>query len=259
VPQAPTIGTATTSGAEASITFTPGATGGATATYTATSNPGGLTGTSSSSPITVSNLVDGETYTFTVTATNSNGTSLASAASNSITVALDSGSIIPLQAFTLSSVQSSIEFNNIPQTYKHLQIRFVGRVSNADTADNVFIRFNGDSGSNYSWHYLEGDGTTTASSGGVNQNRILCGRVAAANATANIFGAGIIDILDYNNTNKSTTTRSFTGIDRNGSGNNRIDSGNWRNNNAITSIQLINGSSTNFVVDSSFVLYGVEA
>jgi len=259
VPQAPTIGTATTSGAEASITFTPGATGGAAATYTATSSPGGLTGTSSSSPITVSNLVDGETYTFTVTATNSNGTSLASAASNSITVALDSGSIIPLQAFTLSSVQSSIEFNNIPQTYKHLQIRFVGRVSNADTADNVFIRFNGDSGSNYSWHYLEGDGTTTASSGGVNQNRILCGRVAAANATANIFGAGIIDILDYNNTNKSTTTRSFTGIDRNCSGNNRIDSGNWRNNNAITSIQLINGSSTNFVANSSFVLYGVEA
>jgi hypothetical protein len=258
VPQAPTIGTATLSGTDASITFTPGATGGAAATYTATSSPGGLTGTSSSSPITVSNLVEGETYTFTVTATNSNGTSIASSASNSITVASDPGSIIPLQSFTLSSAQSNIEFNNIPQTYNHLQIRFVGRVSNADTADNVFIRFNGDSGSNYSWHYVEGDGATTASSGGVNQNRILCGRVAAANATANIFGAGIIDILDYKNTNKSTTTRSLTGIDRNGSGNTRIDSGNWRNNNAITSIQLINGSSTNFVANSSFILYGIK-
>ncbi len=86
----------------------------------------------------------------------------------------------------------------------------------------------------------------------------MCGRVAAANATANIFGAGIIDILDYKNTNKSTTTRSLTGIDRNGSGNTRIDSGNWRNNNAITSIQLINGSSTNFVANSSFILYGIK-
>ena len=85
VPQAPTIGTATAGNALATVTYTAGATGGATVTaYTATSSPGGFTGTGAS-PITVSGLTWGTTYTFTVTATNANGTSLPSAASNSAT------------------------------------------------------------------------------------------------------------------------------------------------------------------------------
>lgn len=87
-PQAPTIGTATGGNAQASVTFTAGATGGSAITsYTVTSNPGGFTGTGSSSPITVTGLTNGTSYTFTVTATNANGTSAASSASNSVTPA----------------------------------------------------------------------------------------------------------------------------------------------------------------------------
>jgi trimeric autotransporter adhesin len=86
VPQAPTIGTATVSGTTASITFTANSTGGAAvSTYTATSSPGGITGTSASSPVSVSGLTAGTAYTFTVTATNANGTSSSSSASNSVT------------------------------------------------------------------------------------------------------------------------------------------------------------------------------
>lgn len=53
--------------------------------YTVTSSPSSFTGTGASSPITVSGLSSGTTYTFTVTATNANGTSSASSASNSVT------------------------------------------------------------------------------------------------------------------------------------------------------------------------------
>jgi alpha-tubulin suppressor-like RCC1 family protein len=87
VPGAPTIGTATAGDAQASVAFTaPASNGGSAITgYTVTSNPGGLTGTGASSPITVSGLTNGTAYTFTVTATNSVGTGSASAASNSVT------------------------------------------------------------------------------------------------------------------------------------------------------------------------------
>ena len=90
VPDAPIIGTATAGNAQASVPFTaPTNDGGSIITsYTATSNPGNITGTISqagSGTITVSGLTNGTAYTFTVTATNSIGTSAASAASNSVT------------------------------------------------------------------------------------------------------------------------------------------------------------------------------
>jgi hypothetical protein len=75
---------------QATVSYTaPSSNGGSVITsYTATSNPGNITATvnqSGSGDITVTGLTRGTTYTFTVTATNVIGTSLASAASNSIT------------------------------------------------------------------------------------------------------------------------------------------------------------------------------
>jgi len=87
-PGAPTIGTATAGNAQASVTFTPGATGGATVTYTATctSSDGGAIGTNTgaASPITVTGLTNGKTYTCSVIGTNSAGSGPASGASNFI-------------------------------------------------------------------------------------------------------------------------------------------------------------------------------
>ena len=84
-PDAPTIGTASAGNAQATVPFTaPSSDGGSPITsYTATSSPGGFTGTisqSGSGSIIVSGLTSGTAYTFTVTATNAIGTSAASAA-----------------------------------------------------------------------------------------------------------------------------------------------------------------------------------
>ena len=89
-PDAPIIGTATLGNAQATVSFTePSSNGGSAITsYTATSSPGGITGTisqSGSGDITVTGLTNGTSYTFTVTATNAIGTSVASVASNSVT------------------------------------------------------------------------------------------------------------------------------------------------------------------------------
>lgn len=85
---APTIGTATAGNALASVTFTaPSFSKLPITSYTVTSSPGGFTATGANSPITVSGLSNGTSYTFTVTATNANGTSVASSSSNSATPA----------------------------------------------------------------------------------------------------------------------------------------------------------------------------
>jgi hypothetical protein len=79
VPQSPTIGTATPGDLSASVSFTPGATGGSAITsHTITANPGNITASGSSSPITISGLTNGVTYTITASSTNANGTSLSS-------------------------------------------------------------------------------------------------------------------------------------------------------------------------------------
>jgi len=168
------------------------------------------------------------------------------------------GAYDSLATVTLSASASSITFAGIPSGYKHLQIRFIGRVDDANTADNIWIQFNGDTASNYSWHYLEGDGSGVATSGAANFGKLLAGRVSAASATSGIFGAGCIDILDYANTNKYKTVKNLTGVDRNGSGNVRMDSGNWRSTSAITSISITNGSATNFIANTQFALYGIK-
>ena len=98
VPQAPTIGAAVAGNASATVEYTTGATGGsAITTYTATSNPGGFTGTGAS-PITVSGLTNGTSYTFTVTATNVNGTSASSSASSSVSPSAGSPFYVTLPA-----------------------------------------------------------------------------------------------------------------------------------------------------------------
>ena len=87
-PGAPTAVSATASGqTTATVSFTaPANTGGtAISSYTVTSSPGGVTASGSSSPITVTGLNSGTTYTFTVVANNGAVNSVASTPSSPIT------------------------------------------------------------------------------------------------------------------------------------------------------------------------------
>jgi hypothetical protein len=77
------------------------------------------------------------------------------------------------------------------------------------------------------------------------------------NATAGIFGAAIIDILDYANTSKRKVLRSFSGDDRNGAGWVEFSSGLWMDSSAITSVTLIAGNST-WTANTTFALYGIK-
>lgn len=90
VPGAPTGVSATAGNAQATVSFTaPTNDGGATITnYRVTSSPSGITATGSTSPIIITGLTNGTSYTFTVAAQNSAGYGPESSASNSVTPAI---------------------------------------------------------------------------------------------------------------------------------------------------------------------------
>jgi hypothetical protein len=105
-PNAPTSPVATPFNASARISVTaPVDNGGAAIdSYSATSSPGGFTGTASGPSITVNGLANGTAYTFTVTAHNAIGNSAPSAASAAVTPSASySGGTLAVTASPMSS------------------------------------------------------------------------------------------------------------------------------------------------------------
>jgi hypothetical protein len=181
-------------------------------------------------------------------------------ASSKSTVAADTGAMFPLQVITVGSAgASSVTFSNIPGTYTHLQIRGILRASRNDAADGIIVQYNGDTASNYSSHFVRGQGSSVGAEGVANQSSMrIQDTMPGQTSAANLFGTVIIDILDYANTNKYKTQRSLGGNDRNGAGYIDFSSGNWRNTNAITSIDIKPLYGTGFAQYSSFALYAVK-
>ena len=156
---------------------------------------------------------------------------------------------------TASGSATTITFSSIPSTYQHLQVRGVG--SSTSSGGYCVLNINGDSGSNYKQHWLQGDGSGTGS--GVGSSATSIDLYSTASNTANIQAAFVIDILDYANTNKYKTIRGLSGNDVNGAdGAISLATGNWRSTSAITRIDLTDELGYNFVQYSSFALYGIK-
>ena len=109
------------------------------------------------------------------------------------------------------STASSIDFNSIPGTYRHLQVRGIFKANKVD-GSQMYTRFNGDTTtSNYRYHYVGGQGSVTFA--GTTANEAYFAPAGSANGLALVM-----DILDYTNTNKYKTVRYLGGVNANGSG-----------------------------------------
>jgi hypothetical protein len=150
---------------------------------------------------------------------------------------------------------ATVTFSSIPQTFQHLQLRVTAKSTGA--GDSVKINFNSDSGNNYANHFLYGNGSAVSSGAETSINRINVYSMYASNSVANVFGVGIIDVLDYTNTNKNTTTRALGGFDQNSGGSLGLQSGLWLNTAAITSITFT-PQNPDWAQYSSFALYGIK-
>ena len=159
-----------------------------------------------------------------------------------------------------SGGSSSISFTSIPATYTHLQIRIIARSAATGTGGlETQMQFNSDSGTNYvAYHQVYGDGASVAAASSVSQTNIAPLYTLKNGNTASAFDAGIIDILDYANTNKYKTTRSLHGYDTNGAGYIILRSGLWMSTSAISSISFVTQDSSNYVQYTQFALYGIK-
>jgi hypothetical protein len=156
-----------------------------------------------------------------------------------------------------TGASTTISFTSIPSTYTHLQIRgFAHSPRTAGTDAGIQMQVNSDTGTNYSFHRLSGDGATASASALTTTAYFYNDDITADNGNASTYATFVIDILDYANTNKYKTLRALHGFDKNGSGQVKLLSGNWRNTNAITSISFV--TDTAFTTASSLALYGIK-
>ena len=159
----------------------------------------------------------------------------------------------PIATQTLGSATATVTFSSIPSTYTDLVLIISGRVSSTTGNNNTAIRFNGDSGNNYSMTRLTGDGLAAASDRVSNTS--YAGWALVANSSSSEFSPIIYNIQNYSNT---TTNKTLIGR---GNWTAQFVSATvsmWRNTTAITSIDITQ-TGTNWVVGSTFTLYGVKS
>jgi hypothetical protein len=181
------------------------------------------------------------------------------------TVSADNYYMEPIATTLLGSSQATISFTNIPQNYKHLQVRGIMRNDVAITGmGDLRVRFNSDSSANYVYHILYGDGTSAAAGAATSQTygRLARNVTPCANNGTSIFGTFIADILDYSNVNKFKTIRSLGGSNNNtataAAQSISLTSSAWLNTAPISQIDITDDSSGNFVQYSRFSLYGIK-
>lgn len=153
----------------------------------------------------------------------------------------------PIATYTSSGNATSYTFTSIPSTYTDLILVVDGA---ADVATTTALRVNSDTGSNYSFTYILGDGSNKYSSRGANQTNMLGADISTtrSNLTAHFQ-------------NYANTTTNKTVLTRGGGGSiSTLASVNlWRSTSAINSITIFLASPRYFVNGSTFTLYGLAA
>jgi hypothetical protein len=153
---------------------------------------------------------------------------------------------------------AGVNISGIPQSFNHLQLRLFMRSTAAATTAIASLQFNSDVvTNNYNSHFLQGDGASASSGVQGTSTFITFPAVPAASTATGIFGAIILDVLDYTSTSKNKTVRMLGSYDSNGSGLAVMKSGLWfKTPEAINTINL--GITTGWAANSRWDLYGIS-
>jgi hypothetical protein len=158
-----------------------------------------------------------------------------------------------------SSGASSIAFSSIPATYTDLKLVISARTNVDNWNDNSIVRFNTDSGNNYSNRRINGSGSTIESSSNSSQDGFYYLNFNGSTVTSNTFCSNEMYIPNYTSSNQ----KSFSvdrAIENNSFTENLVSliAGIWTGTAAITSISIAPFYGTSFVQYSTATLYGIK-
>jgi hypothetical protein len=161
----------------------------------------------------------------------------------------------PIATQTVGTATPTITFSSIPQTYTDIVVATAIQMS---ANVNVWMRFNSDTGSNYSYTTLQGNGSSGSSSRSSSDTKIQLDSVAYPYFTSTAFSPNIVHIMNYSNT---TTYKTALLRSNNATVGVSLFAGLWRSTSAISTIAFTNAfpGSVNFAVGTTFTLYGVKS
>jgi hypothetical protein len=154
-----------------------------------------------------------------------------------------------LYSNVLTTNTTSVTISSISSAYRDLILVIDGIAGNADFFPR--IRFNGDTGSNYSWVNAQGTGSSSGSFSGTETGQQLGNAVSFATTTRTMI---VSQIMDYSTTDKHKA--SLTRANRANQATEML-AGRWANTSAITSIQLYSGNGNSLGPDTVIYLYGI--
>jgi hypothetical protein len=160
----------------------------------------------------------------------------------------------PIATTTVAVATTSISFTSIPSTYTDIRLVWTVRATAAGNFPTV--RFNNDSGSNYSWTRIYGDGTSAASQRNTSRTGIGILWLDEVSSAADTFNLLTLDVFSYAGSTYKTSLTTAS-ADKNGSGTVERAVALWRSTSAINQIDLISGSST-FAAGTTATLYGIK-
>jgi hypothetical protein len=151
---------------------------------------------------------------------------------------------------TLGSAAASVTFSSLGS---YTDLVLVCTIQTQSTNDAVTVRFNGDSGTNYSFTQLRGNASGSTSNRTANATMA---RIANDMPSSTNYGTSITHIQNYSN---STTNKTFISRFGNALVATGIFAGLWRSTAAITSITIYPEVLNTILTGSTFTLYGIKA
>lgn len=163
---------------------------------------------------------------------------------------------VALDRVTITGSPATVTFSSIPQGYTDLVLVANARGNYADSLGIMRVRFNSDTGSNYSMTQLYGNGSSAASARVSNQTSFGLEYVSGNNASSGVFSPVTLQLQNYSN---ATTFKTVLARTNDAAVRAVAQVGLWRSTSAITSITIDEVLGTNWAVGSTFSLYGVAA